>query len=1263
MAGLLKETGGEGWSLEEHFFAASSPVRKPESPETGIAPTPGGQGARIMAKSLVRLAAAASGGVESPVKKKEREAVETPSKKGRGSEKVLDEGEEDEAEGEGEAEMASERPLPPPKIAVPIAKGIRKRKFERRGREKRKVSEGDRSPSPSPVFSSPVKPTIQVEGRLQMSQSDDDILLKSKSRKMRSDLKGAAGLDDRNVRPPNSGPGNGRRPPRRILQIQRGILGRRGTLSDGEEEGDSELSLSDEDLEPLRRKRTKWNTVEDREKFMRLATTQPGSKLVQTEAQKRELEWHELGKWQRKQKKREDEMIDGKIKAKSRRAATVSPRTMNYHDTVNQTVSMVTSTTATPSTFTSPLETSETPTPAPPTEIQVPASDPAPAPTDIETAWNELHSYSIPQTTTSSRRIRRTKSISSLNNRPSFSHPTPIKVGTVEQPTSLKNLPPFVIPPLLAQWRPNALTQPTPPSRECERDSDREGIVRESPGLEGQDMEVMGIATSTVTPRASSQVAGDSSQVVDDGEGGVDTAPTTGPTTPFARSVMKAPEAVMTPPLQPQPKFDLTEQKEGTGKKRKRTDDKAGEEEKNNENGIAHSPLRGFGELDESQGQLLSSMPEPEEVDMIGIVADVGAGTDEENIEEGSNLVEEVDETMAEPEDAAPEKVIPSVEEASKKNEKEKKDQVQEKKQEKETAPEVRPTKRARTSVLSRLTAPTAASKAKSAASQPPSKPAPKPRPTSALSNSRPASALSNSRPTSALSTSRKPITKPAPPSKTAPKATSKSTSSIKPPHPSQQTRRTTLNSSFSAPTPPPPSTTPTSLPTPATRVFARFRDQKLQYHPATVTSSLSPTTLLITFDDSTTDNVERTCVRSLDLRIGDNIRVDVDGMRGRAWIIRGFPETQSSDTHFTDIKGRSRVLVGPKRTSTVSSETLVKEELHEVEVTKIYLPQTLWGQFAARDNTDEHFLQLQLPVQDSRRASMSFESHRSSSLTPKLVSSTTSAAPAGEGVFSNMIFALSFAPDDAALKSKIQSKILANGGRLVDASFRELFLPASTALKTEFKGVKFVAVITPFHSRKTKYLEALALGIPCLAPRWVEDSIRHSTPVKWDNYLLPAGESSYLASTPTSPPVTKSRVIPHIALNPTESANFEEDFGKHEKILSGHRVLFVTPTHSSSKKSAAKKAGEDDGVVEFLVRSMVGENGEVKVIGSGEVESVVKKDGGKRWNLVVVKGDEGARKKVEKSLGGRGGGKGEGVRCWGQEEVVQSLILGGMVE
>lgn len=350
-------------------------------------------------------------------------------------------------------------------------------------------------------------------------------------------------------------------------------------------------------------------------------------------------------------------------------------------------------------------------------------------------------------------------------------------------------------------------------------------------------------------------------------------------------------------------------------------------------------------------------------------------------------------------------------------------------------------------------------------------------------------------------------------------------------------------------------------------RVFALFRDGKGSFHPATVLESDVYTgTVKVVFDDGTEDMVERSNVRGLDLRVGDGVKVDLTGMKKAVWEVVGLKPGDGGEK-VSDCRGHTVVSVKARKAASAAEGGA---EVVDVGVTNIYLVKSMWKEFHARVYRD-------LPGRiGNATPSESFSVHSAPTTPSKLRTTPMTASFSGfvrpgAGLFAGMVFALSFG-DKESVKRAVAYKIIQNGGKIVDSGFQELFYdidrptnPASDSFSSdssretiaspiqftprpESERAGFTAVIADTHSRRAKFLQALALGLPCLAAKWVEDCCRRGRVMEWEHYLLPAGESRYLGT-------VRSRMLEGYD---ARVARFAGVVGGRRRLLEGRGVVVV---------------------------------------------------------------------------------------------------------
>ncbi|KAL3459839.1 hypothetical protein BJX64DRAFT_301003 [Aspergillus heterothallicus] len=477
-------------------------------------------------------------------------------------------------------------------------------------------------------------------------------------------------------------------------------------------------------------------------------------------------------------------------------------------------------------------------------------------------------------------------------------------------------------------------------------------------------------------------------------------------------------------------------------------------------------------------------------------------------------------------------------------------------------------------------------------------------------------------------------------------------------------------------------------------QVLAPWRGQKRAYYPATCFGKPFGTAqdqYLVKFEDSAPLEVPIGTVKRLEFRIGDAVKVDMPDVPKVTHIITGFAGKLRADDlasaaakgvlPVTDIYGHSTLVLGPKkRKSLLSGGMAAPENVINVPISRIYLDTILWNQLKERQYTyssgsgssdnrlqtpsDRHIT----PTSPSTRLSRSFRP--------------------STGLFSGMVFAVSYG-DKSEVKHRITKMILENDGRILEDGFNELFeLPLSAPiatpvnspapgptgsevnlrLKSGVEEVGFACLIADKHSRRPKYMQALALNLPCLSDRWVEDCVRKNQVMDWELYLLPAGESSYLNG------ATKSRILTPY---PTTKANLSETVAARPNLLNGQSVLLITGRNG--------KADEERRKAYIFLTYALGASKIERVPDIQSARTVLNQSkGGNRtssWDWIYIDDDDKATKIMAASAGamfpskkgrksrfvdaanGEGLGLDTNARVVGNEFVCQSLILGRLVD
>lgn len=373
-------------------------------------------------------------------------------------------------------------------------------------------------------------------------------------------------------------------------------------------------------------------------------------------------------------------------------------------------------------------------------------------------------------------------------------------------------------------------------------------------------------------------------------------------------------------------------------------------------------------------------------------------------------------------------------------------------------------------------------------------------------------------------------------------------------------------------------------------QVFAFWNGRKRAYYPATYLKTIGSSSqqrYVVRFVDSGPVEVPVSSVKRLELRVGDGVKVEYPNVPRVTHIVRGFSgklrmeELSKEDGYgfrpVTDVYGHSTVILAAKQRKSLPSGGVPEpERTIAVPISCIYLDMILWNQLKDRQFT------LNIPKLDqlSSRLQTPIRHH----LTPVSPASRLSRSLllTQTGLFAGMVFAVSFVEQEDA-KSRVTKLITENGGRILRDGFEELFefpssVPSATPskspaaahttedakqfrLSSSAESVGFACLVADKHSRRAKYMQALALNIPCLSGRWVEDCVRQNQILDWETYLLPAGESKYLYG------AVKSRILTPI---PAHTARLAETIAGRPKLLDGQSVLLVMGRGKAEEKRKA---------------------------------------------------------------------------------------------
>ena len=487
-------------------------------------------------------------------------------------------------------------------------------------------------------------------------------------------------------------------------------------------------------------------------------------------------------------------------------------------------------------------------------------------------------------------------------------------------------------------------------------------------------------------------------------------------------------------------------------------------------------------------------------------------------------------------------------------------------------------------------------------------------------------------------------------------------------------------------------------------RVFAHFNGTYAAFYPATCIGLVGgeDPQYRVRFDDDTPDIINGFGIKRLELRPGDNVKVENGGNRKKTYVVirmetkqqsaptsdLGTPTSRSlpsraftATSTLTDIRGYTHVVLSPKQANITEQQP---NEILTVPISDIYFTQTMWTGLKDRSYTYTPLpsrLSGRIETPSERSSIPSTPTSRTQRMkTSGFGPSRSSKPPSGKSdLLENMVFAITNI-QDPALRTTLNNLIIDNGGQLLSEDFSELFHvpslgPTSPSkrspkrdtdltfhLTTAASHKGFTCLIADKHCRMAKYIQALALGIPCLSSRWVQDCIAKQTILPWQPYLLAAGESTFLHG------AIRSRILPPIdPLSATLSAivdarpkplahasvllimeKGEEDTMRSHPLLS-HALGARKVSRATSLDNAAKMLAEAEAAGEAW-----------DWVYSHDKEDKVER-------ALFGRGASGVGKKRKRGSGamGRVGAEGEGLRTKvvGNEFVIQSLILGSLVE
>ncbi|UKZ46225.1 hypothetical protein TrVGV298_000426 [Trichoderma virens] len=277
------------------------------------------------------------------------------------------------------------------------------------------------------------------------------------------------------------------------------------------------------------------------------------------------------------------------------------------------------------------------------------------------------------------------------------------------------------------------------------------------------------------------------------------------------------------------------------------------------------------------------------------------------------------------------------------------------------------------------------------------------------------------------------------------------------------------------------------------------------------------------------------------------------------------------------------------------------------------------------------------------------------------------------------MVFAISMSPDKGNQKTRanLETKIKQAGGLILESGFEELFEPSTVmstydvpvggdaeplSLSKQSLSYGFTALIADNHSRKVKYMQALALGLPCLAYQWVMTCLNKGTLIDWEPYLLAAGSSAVLGN------AVRSRCLRRYD---AADARLVEMVEQRPQLLAGEKLLALVDDSRTRNEGKKKKSDPEKKPYMFLAQALGPSISWVSTISQARELLEAHDKAGKPYTWLYMDESIGPVESVltiseptgKKRRRSQGPLATRNVRVLCDELMIQSLILGRMAE
>lgn len=321
-----------------------------------------------------------------------------------------------------------------------------------------------------------------------------------------------------------------------------------------------------------------------------------------------------------------------------------------------------------------------------------------------------------------------------------------------------------------------------------------------------------------------------------------------------------------------------------------------------------------------------------------------------------------------------------------------------------------------------------------------------------------------------------------------------------------------------------------------------------------------------VIFGDNKTGDATVSHLYPLDLQVGDNVKYEDD--KKSNFVVKELKYSENCGSFYT--------FCGKEKNCAVLSNSK-NTQVIEAPIYKLYMVRKLWGKYLKSRNLEKNDLDDSAAVaallySPQRRKTATVVKYEES-LDERVASIyDNNDKNKNNGIFKNCVFAVTFdskKPGGAGADERIIRKVETNGGIVLKDGFRNMFIieKNTVRLKEEYANVKFVAVLANTYRRTNKYIEALALGWPCLAYHYIEQCIEKKQLLdNWNSYVLAAGESEVLQNFVISADMTSFRN------SADNKMTLEKIFENRFKIMKEIDMIYmIEPSNTKTMKDDSR--------------------------------------------------------------------------------------------